>query len=268
MYDADRTHMTSSFDLLEMIQDVADRLISPRWRALAAGEVEEKRPGDFVTVADREAEQAITEALRRVFPQALVVGEEAVFANPLLLGALPSAEHAFVVDPVDGTRNFVQGSPDHAVMVGELRAGEPVRAWIWQPQHRRAYLAERGAGATCNGERLSVPQRAGRPYLESSVRGVSGVDSALLAQPVPPSSQCCGVDYPRVATGEVDALVYRSANPWDHVPGAVLLRELGGVVRAPDGSDYHPGTSGSSTVVVAGSPEIFNTVQAVLSEQG
>ena len=58
-----------------------------------------------------------------------------------------AADHAFTVDPVDGTKNFVNGSKDHAVMVAEVRGGEVVRGWIWQPQHETAYVAERGAGA-------------------------------------------------------------------------------------------------------------------------
>mgnify|MGYP001733928987 CR=1 FL=1 len=76
-------------------------------------EIETKPDLTPVTVADREAEWSITDTLHRVFPEALVVGEEAVFDNPALLAALPAAGHAFVVDPVDGTRNFVRGSPDH-----------------------------------------------------------------------------------------------------------------------------------------------------------
>ena len=74
-----------------------------------------------------------------------------------------AADHAFTVDPVDGTKNFVKGSPDHAVMVAEVRGGESVRAWIWQPQHERAYVAERGAGAWRNGERLSRARAGRRP---------------------------------------------------------------------------------------------------------
>ena len=90
----------------------------------------------------------------------------------------------------------------------------------------------------------------------------------MLARPVPSSSWCCGVDYPRVATGDLDAVVYGSCNPWDHVAGTVLLRELGGVVRTLDGTDYRPGVTGHR-LVVAGSEQVFGTVvQAVLGGHG
>ena len=195
--------------VLRLLQDVAAQVVEPRFRALGRDEVSSKRrPGDLVTVADREAEVLITAALRAAHPDALVVGEEAVSADASLLRGWAAAPHAFTVDPVDGTRNFVKGSPDHAVMVAELRAGEVVRSWIWQPQHRVAYVAERGAGAWRDGVRLDATTRVAR------TRGRTGT--------------CCGVDYPRLATGEAGWGVWFKTKPWDHAPGSLLLTEAGG----------------------------------------
>ena len=104
-------------DVLILLQDVAEEIIKPRFRTLAAEEIAEKNPGDLVTVADREAEVRITEALLRAYPDALVLGEEASVDDPGLMARFQAADHAFTVDPVDGTKNFVHGSPDHAVMV-------------------------------------------------------------------------------------------------------------------------------------------------------
>ena len=114
-----------------------------------------------------------------------------------------SAEHAFTVDPVDGTKNFVHGSPDHAMMIAEVKGGDVVRGWIWQPQHEVAYVAERGAGAFRNGERLR------RPPLGDSLRGVTSRRKWLGRALGTLSSMeltwvCCGVDYPKVVEGEAD----------------------------------------------------------------
>lgn len=199
-------------EVLELVQDVVARLVTPRFGRLAPDEVASKRrPGDLVTVADREAEAELTRVLRAHHPRALVVGEEAVSADPSLVGALAGAEHAFTVDPVDGTRHFVAGSPDHATMLAELRSGFTVRAWIWQPQHARAFVAERGAGAFADGRRLGSTTR-----------------SRLLPRP---TGTCCGIDYPRLAAGEADVAAYVKQKPWDHLPGGLLLTEAGGRVR-------------------------------------
>ena len=226
-------------DVLKLLQDVAEEVIKPRFRALAAEEIAEKNPGDLVTVADREAEVRITEALLRAYPDALVLGEEASADDPGLMGRFHSAEHAFTVDPVDGTKNFVHGSPDHAVMVAELQGGEVVRSWIWQPQHEIAYVAERGAGAWENGRRLV------RPPLGDDLRGVTSrrtwVGRAVGAlRALDLTWVCCGVDYPKLVEGAADYALYRRAKPWDHAPGSLLLTEAGGFVGTFDGSPYRP----------------------------
>src|SRR5699024_11316052 len=97
--------------------------------------------GVIVTGAVREYEVSISELLRQHYPDALILGEEATATQAGLLTAFAGAEHAFTIDPVDGTKNFVNGSADHAVMVAELRSGQAVRAWIWQAEHQLAHVA-------------------------------------------------------------------------------------------------------------------------------
>ncbi|TIC83955.1 inositol monophosphatase [Nocardioides sp. GY 10127] len=207
--------------VLGMLQEVAAEVITPRFGHLDPEDVASKAHRfDLVTVADREAEVAITARLRSLFPDAVVVGEESVAADPRLLAGV-GAPHAFTVDPVDGTRHFVAGSPDHAVMLAELRAGEVVRSWIWQPQHGRAFVAERGAGAYADGVRLAPPSsRPGR----------------LL------TLTASGIDYPRLAEGSARLGVFPKTKPWDHAPGSLLLTEAGGRVGSPSGRPYSPGT--------------------------
>jgi fructose-1,6-bisphosphatase/inositol monophosphatase family enzyme len=174
----------------------------------------------------------------------VVLGEEAYAARPQLLEEFGAAEHAFTVDPVDGTKNFVKGSPDHAVMVAEVRSGETVRSWIWQPQHELSYVAERGAGAWRNGERLT---RSPPPTEPSEWRGVTSRwrwlgRSLDDLRPLTLSWVCCGVDYPHLIEGDTDFVLYgRRPQPWDHAPGTLLLTEAGGHAGTHDGRPYRPG---------------------------
>lgn len=254
--------MPDTDDVLALVQQVAAEVVTPRFRALADAEVEQKRPGDFVTVADREAEHALTVALTAMFPGALVVGEEACFAAPALESTLAGAEHAFTVDPVDGTKNFVAGSPDHAVMVAELVRGEQARAWIWQPEHRVAYVAERGAGVWRNGEQMTPPTPREHPYGVTSRRRRHGFDGGGELTPVGRSAWCCGIDYPRLLTGAIDYLVYSTVHPWDHLPGTLMVRELGGVARRFDGQDYAADWFGPG-LLSAASPQVWQQVRGV-----
>jgi fructose-1,6-bisphosphatase/inositol monophosphatase family enzyme len=239
--------------ILTLLRDVADEVINPRFRTLTDGQVEEKNPGDLVTVADHEAEVLITEALLAAYPGAVVLGEEAFAADPELLERYGAAGHAFTVDPVDGTKNFVQGSKDHAVMVAEVRAGEVTRAWIWQPQHGLAYTAERGVGAWVNGVPLIRPAV---PRERREWRGVTSRRQWLGREvdglrPLELTWVCCGVDYPHLVSGHADFVLYGRDYPWDHAPGSLILAESGGHLGTLDGEDYDPRFSGSGLIAAA-----------------
>jgi fructose-1,6-bisphosphatase/inositol monophosphatase family enzyme len=251
--------------VLTLLQDVADEVISPRFRDLASEEVTEKNPGDLVTVADHEAEALITKALVAAYPDAVVLGEEAAVGDQTLEERFRSADHAFTVDPVDGTKNFVNGSPDHAVMVAEVKAGTVVRSWIWQPQHRASYVAERGGGAWRNGERLE------RPPVDDRLRGVtsrrSWVGRALGAlNRLELTWVCCGVDYPKVVEGAADYAIYHKSSPWDHGPGSLLLAETGGFLGTWDGEDYRPQAARPAGLVAAADRATYDLVQGLLSD--
>lgn len=254
MRQADPMAMTTDA-VLELIKETAEQVILPRWRALSSGDIAEKNPGDFVTVADQEAEVLLTDALLKAYPNALVVGEEATAADPSLPNGLCEAEHAFVVDPVDGTRNFVEGTADYAVMIGEVRAGEIVRGWIWQPEHDAAWVAERGAGTYRNGER--VTRRAPDPELlraETSMRSLRRSATPPQIAELTWTAFSCGIDYPKLCAGGNDILVYRAIKPWDHIPGALMVREIGGVARLIDGQDYQGQTQGGPLVLGVDEP--------------
>lgn len=230
-----------SDQVLTLMKTVAAEVITPRFRSLADGEVMEKNPGDLVTVADHESEAILTRELSGAYPDAFILGEERTSADPTTLERYLAAEHAFTVDPVDGTKNFVHGSPDHAVMVSEVRNGETVRAWIWQPEHEVAWVAEKGAGTYRNGTRVE------RAPVADDVQAV-GVTSIWPLRghslgSLPPllgSWVCCGVDYPRLMEGAADYILYARNSPWDHSPGALMVAEAGGVVGHPDGTPYTP----------------------------
>src|SRR6185437_792815 len=101
-----------------------DEEVMPRFEKLESGDISEKGPGDLVTVADIAAEHRLTPALRGLLPGSLVVGEEAVAADPAVLALLDGDDYVWVVDPIDGTANFAAGIPLFAVMVALIRRGE------------------------------------------------------------------------------------------------------------------------------------------------
>lgn len=242
----------------ELLKQTAATVITPRFRQLADAEVIEKHPGDLVTIADREAEEYLAGLLREEFPDALIVGEESVFLGTTSLDDLATAPHAFVIDPIDGTRNFVEGKQEHGVMLAEVRHGATTRGWIWQPHFDRMWTVEAGAGEVLiNGEPVVGQSRHALPTGAAGQRRRIGYTGNGRLGPTVPSSGSAAFDYPNVLTGEIDFMYFTNAHPWDHLPGCLMLAETGGVGRMLDGEEYTAATRGSG-LMVARTPEIWD----------
>ena len=143
-------------------------LYLPRFRALATGDVEEKSPGELVTIADREAEAILTERLPHLLPGSRVLGEEACSTAPHLIDSL-SEGTVWLVDPLDGTGNFAAGQPDFAVMVALLSDGVTQAAWIFNPLSAQLARAELGSGAWIGDHRLQAAALSPGSKLRGSI---------------------------------------------------------------------------------------------------
>ncbi|HEY9548370.1 MAG TPA: inositol monophosphatase family protein, partial [Kiloniellaceae bacterium] len=136
-----------------VIEEIAAEDVLPRFQSLAAEEIHEKIAGELVTVVDLAVERRLSAQLRDLLPGSLVVAEEAVHADPDLMQQLDTAAPVWIIDPIDGTRNFAHGRPVFAIMVGLAQAGESLAAWILEPVSGRFGVAERGGGAWMGGKR-------------------------------------------------------------------------------------------------------------------
>jgi len=231
------------------IRQVGNAEVVPRFRSLAAGDIKEKGPGDLVTIADQECERVLAERLREI-RDLPVVGEEATAADPSLLDLVATAPAAWVIDPIDGTANFVAGNPNFVVMVALVEAGETVAAWVWHPEHDEMLTAQRGHGAQCNGVDVAPAGRSGpaagilkRKYMNEPARSILRALPAHVGELVP-ALKSAGIEYGALIDGRIDFLFYWRTLPWDHAPGGLLATEAGLKVARPDGSTYYPGDHG------------------------
>ena len=231
-----------------VLREVAEEAILPRFRALTDEEVSQKTgPDDLVTVADREAEALLARRLPDLVPGSVVVGEEGVSADPSMLDGL-SADAVWIVDPVDGTGNFVVGSDRFGVMAALVRRGETVLGLIYPPVDGRCAVAERGAGASFGDERATgrrgVPfERAfgdySKMYVDEPLR--SRFEGALRAAGGTRAGRCSAWAYLDTARGAADFVLQYRMTVWDHAPGVLLVEEAGGAARMlPGGAPYRP----------------------------
>ncbi|MFF7611486.1 inositol monophosphatase family protein [Streptomyces lavendulae] len=231
----------------EAVREAVAVEIMPRFRQLAAHEVDQKSgPHDLVTIADRLAEEHLTASLTKLLPGSAVVGEEAVHADPHVYGALRGDAPVWIVDPVDGTRQFVNGDPAFCTLVALAHRGEILASWTFAPALDELATAVRGEGAYVNGERI----HAGSPRPGEALRVAmahplytSEEDKRTLARldvPGVAARPCgsAGLEYLKVARGEMDGLAFTWPSAWDHAAGLLLVAEAGGAQSTVDGVPF------------------------------
>jgi fructose-1,6-bisphosphatase/inositol monophosphatase family enzyme len=254
-----------------LVQEVAAQVHLPLFGQAVSGE--EKSPGELVSQADRAAETLLLQGLAEITPGLAVIGEEAAHEDPSLLAALSGEAPVWLVDPLDGTREFLDGSPDHAIMLALVRQGRPVCALVHQPQHDRTYTAELGSGTWRDGVRLrrdpAPPNdlarlRGGvlRRFLNADARRSVEANEGRFGD-LTPRTSCAGVEYPRIVEGDADFLLFWRTLPWDHAPGSLLLTEAGGTAVRPDGTAYLANDDRSG-LLAASDDEIAQAVLAGL----
>ncbi|MBS1839159.1 MAG: inositol monophosphatase family protein [Actinobacteria bacterium] len=236
------------------IVDVASAEVLPRLGVLGDDEIEEKSPGDLVTVADAACERALAERLRSLVDLP-VLGEEAAAEDPSLLGLVATAEAVWVIDPIDGTSNFAAGSPDFAVMVSLVQHGRTTHGWMHLPVAGSMLHAELGAGTWRDGAAVDArpprPDAVGllkRGYLPAAVRDRLGTGPALLRDAVHGIGSC-PFDYDAVVRGTAAFVLYWRTLPWDHTAPALYAAESGLRVARPGGDPYEPGDGRSGLLV-------------------
>ena len=228
-----------------------------------------KSPADFVSDVDTAAEETIREVIRRDAPGAVVIAEEGSPDVP------PGDAPTFVVDPLDGTTNFLHGYPSYAVSVAVLAARAPIAGVVVNVTTHEVFTAIAGGGAFCDGAPMRVsgvadPARAlvgtGFPFkhphlldayqrqFAAVMRGTSGIRRAGSA----------ALDLTDVARGRFDAFWELVLMPWDFAAGTLLVREAGGMVTTLDGSE--PPLAPSA--IVAGNPRMHAWMLETLGGTG
>jgi fructose-1,6-bisphosphatase/inositol monophosphatase family enzyme len=257
-----------------LIREAARNEIMPRFEKLAAHEVREKARGELVTIADEAVEAWLEPRFIDLLPGSRVLGEEAAAENPSIIAELAdSNDPIWMIDPVDGTSNFVAGRPIFAVMVALVRHGEILGGWIYDPVRDRMAVAEHGGGARIDGEcvRVATPpaeDRAFRGVILGGNYGLPAINERLKQRrervDAQKSRRCAGAEYLSLAAGEMHFAVFTRLMPWDHAPGVIIHREAGGYGGHMDGSRYVPGRLEAGALLMAPDKESWERLYRLL----
>ncbi len=245
----------------------AGGIINRASRNLDVIAVKEKAARDFVSEVDREAEQAIIRTLREAYPGHSILAEESGAT-----AGTGGAEFQWIIDPLDGTTNFLHGFPQYAVSIALAHKGVITQAVVYDTNRNDLYTATRGRGAFLNESRLRVSKR---PHIETALIGTGfpyrqlehleaylGMmrdiikNSAGLRRP-----GSAALDLAWVAAGRLDGFWELGLSPWDIAAGSLLITEAGGLVGDLQGNSGYL----DSGHIVAGNPKIFAQLLPLIS---
>ena len=206
-------------------------------------QVRSKQAKDYATQVDDAAEQAVIEVVRKAYPEHAVLAEESGRSGP-------DAEYVWIIDPIDGTTNFIHGFPQYCVSIGVQKKGTMAHAVVYDPTRNELFTASRGGGAFLNDRRIRVSKvvklgealvGTGFPFkelgrldlytrqLQAMMKTCSGVRRAGAA----------ALDLAYVACGRLDAFWELGLSPWDMAAGSLLVTEAGGLVGDLDGEQTY-----------------------------
>ncbi|WII93078.1 inositol monophosphatase [Kingella negevensis] len=251
-------------EMLEMaVRDVAEREIMPYFLKTA---YLHKADCSVLSQADLAAQQALVFRLREII-DVPVLGEEMAADVQLRLWR-DSADGLWVIDPIDGTNNFVNGIPHFAVSAAFVQQGRTQMGLVFNPVSGECFSAVRGFGAFLNGEKL--PLRRVPKKLREAIAGVDmkRLRSAKLASSIHHfapfgTSRCLGsstLDWCYLAAGRYDIYIHGGQNFWDYAAGALIFEESGGLLTTLEGDDFWSGLhTFKRSVIAAGQPELFES---------
>lgn len=231
-------------------------------------QVTEKKHNDFVTEVDQAAEQAIIDVLKNAYPDHAILAEESGASANLH----DDNANVWIIDPLDGTTNFIHGFPQYCVSIALQQRGQITQAVVYDPTRNDLFTATKGAGAYLNEKRIRVTRRdkiadaligTGFPYTD-----LTGLDEYLKMFRIMTEKSAglrrpgaAALDLAYVAAGRLDGFFEKNLKPWDIAAGSLLITEAGGIVGTFAGeSDYlYKGN------VIAGTPKIFAQMVTLLA---
>lgn len=222
--------------------------------------VSEKQPNDYVTEVDKAAEREIINIIRKAHPNHSILGEES--------GEIAGNDYCWIIDPLDGTRNFIHGFPQFAVSIALAHKNVVQHGVIYDPVRQELFTASRGKGARLNDHRIRVSKHSelnecllgtGFPYRHSPAHQTAYLNSLQSLIPLCGDLRRAGaavLDLAYVAAGRLDGFWEIGLHTWDIAAGSLMIKEAGGLVTDTQGGEDYLKTGN----IVAGNPKVLKLI--------
>ena len=251
-----------------LLTDTSQKIILPKYKTLKNNEIKTKdSSNDFVTIADEESEFFLTKNLKNIIPSSHVIGEESVYLNRDILNQLNEKEPVWVIDPIDGTSNFISGIDKFYIIIALVVSNDTIMGWIHNPITLETVWGYKGYGTWIDNKKISIDKinnnlkdNKAAIYHKSLINHKDKLSYIKY-------NGSAAHEYVSLIKSEIQISCFSRLLPWDHAAGILLHKEAGGYSALLNSREYSPNSKNSGGVLSAPNLDIWNSVRSLMKDE-
>ena len=252
--------------VITLLLETSEKIVLPKYKSLKNTEIKTKSNlNDFVTIADEKAEQYLSFKLKKILNNSFVIGEESVYKDESILNKLNDNMPIWIIDPIDGTSNFVSGDDKFYIIIALVINNVTIMGWIHNPINSTTVWSSRGEGTWLNNNRLIIT---------NSDKNLSNNKAAIYHKGLIDSKNkfnyikyngSAAHEYISLVKNDIQISCFSRLLPWDHAAGILIHQEAGGYSALLDNSIYQPNCKKKDGILSAPNIEIWRSVRSLMT---
>lgn len=253
-------------DIKSILYEVSKFIVLPKFKNLKSNEIKLKNGKDLVTSVDIDVENNLRPKLLKLLPNSLFVGEESFSKNPKIIDSYSKSQFCWTVDPIDGTKNFINGKDKFAIMIGLTFKKKIIQSWIYKPLTEELYHSRINDGSYVDDRKVYINNTV---HIDNAIGSISkkyweGIDYKQINNIEDnfkkiDSYGCIGFEYIDIGMEIRNFAILSKLSPWDHIPGILFVKEAGGSILHFDQTEYNHLIL-KNNLIVAGSKILQNEI--------
>ena len=251
-------------EVADLLNQASKSIVLPYFKNLTEKQIKSKsEPSDLVTLADEMTETFLSEKLKQLVPGSQVIGEEAADKQPVIMRQLGEPGIVWLIDPIDGTGNYVKGDPNFAIAVALLDSSQTIMGWIHKPLEESTIWAGKDEGSWCGKVKLEIIKKFNNTGY-NDIKGANYHQNFITAPNMPYSSVnrtgSAACEYWNLITNQIQYTTFSRLKPWDHAAGVLIHQEAGGYSAFLSQTPYSASIYNETGLLSTPTETIWNTI--------
>ena len=248
-----------------LLIETSKNIILPKYKSLKNNEIKTKdSSNDYVTIADEEAEKFLTKNLKNILPLSHVIGEESVYSNKDILKKLDEKEPVWIIDPIDGTSNFISGIDKFYIIIALVINNNTIMGWIHNPISNETAWGYKGYGTWIDNKKISI-EKNNKKLIDNkaAIYHKSLIDYKNKFKYIKYNGSAAH-EYISLIKNKIQISCFSRLLPWDHAAGILLHKEAGGYSALLNSREYFPNSKNPGGILSTPTSDIWNSVRSLM----